>query len=214
MNCLICRETYSEINKICICRDSFICDSCLELSNKNEITRCPICRKDLKIKKSINYFKYLFLLFGQILFQLFIYLVPLIILIYMYIEHDNNYNVLNENYHFIIFNIIFLIVFIEPINIYLFDKYFNIEYHFYQVVKCATALVLSAILSIGDLYEFKYYFILILLPFYYFPSLMGSIFVIFDFIKKFMDIIYLKTTVKNIKYEKIIFSNFNSITPV
>ena len=72
-----------------------------------------ICRKDLKIKKSKNYLKYSFLLISEILIQLFIYLVPLVILIYMYTEYDNNINTLNENYYFVIFNIIFLIVFLE-----------------------------------------------------------------------------------------------------
>lgn len=53
--CFICFETIDNINKkklykLCICKDSLICNDCEKNFIKNKIKKCPICKQNLNIK--------------------------------------------------------------------------------------------------------------------------------------------------------------------
>jgi hypothetical protein len=66
--CYICFENAPKLNKICVCKESLLCDECLDEINRdnNKIQKkCAICKRKLKLKKIkdieyyINIFRYL-----------------------------------------------------------------------------------------------------------------------------------------------------------
>ena len=68
LRCVICFDDISDLskkllNRICLCEDSLICDDCLNQLKKNNIIKCPVCRRNLHFSKSyfilINIFIFL-----------------------------------------------------------------------------------------------------------------------------------------------------------
>ena len=88
MSCFICRDSPQEINKICECEDSIICNECLIITNTNNIIKCPICRKILKTTKTRNYYETLKLSLQYFGLKFLLYMTPLLFPIISYI---NNY---------------------------------------------------------------------------------------------------------------------------
>ena len=183
MECFICKDKFNAINKICVCNDSFICNECLELSNINHMKKCPICRANLNFDKKINYLKHFLLIFSEILFQILIYTTPLIMLFYL--NYYNNLDITTFN----ITTIAFLIIFLEPMNIYFFEKLFYLNYKSYQVMKsvCMMMCTLIFLFILGSEISFKWYFMTVLFPFYYLPAISGSSFLICQYLTKLKD---------------------------
>ena len=67
MVCFLCRDSFNEYYKICECLDSTLCYECYKLTNQNNIKRCSICRKTLKYNKTQVDFKFIKILFLNIL---------------------------------------------------------------------------------------------------------------------------------------------------
>ena len=82
MNCIICREEFSNINKICICRDSYVCNNCLILANNNNMNRCPVCRKNLNYTYYRDYSQYTKIIIKPIFANIATIIIPLIYPIY------------------------------------------------------------------------------------------------------------------------------------
>jgi len=179
MNCIICKDNYQTINKICICNDCYLCDDCLVLSNHNNIKKCPNCRRDLQLTGSFNLFKYISTICLQIIIYLSISLLPFILLLFIETKNFESNELVS-----LLINLCICIIFIEPISIVMFTKYLNINYLRYQTFKILGITMFSIIsgILINNITLLLFY-IYILLPFYYTPLIVSSTFFIHSLLK-------------------------------
>jgi len=102
MKCVICYETLINLNeqllyKLCQCRDSLVCNECLNYIQYNKITNCPVCRNDLNITKTssfnfniCNIIKYYNHIISFIFINIILYNIVIYYSFYNYNDNDND----------------------------------------------------------------------------------------------------------------------------
>ena len=125
MNCIICREEFLLLSKICICNDSLVCGSCVNEMNISQIFKCPYCRRKLELNLSNNFLKMLLYLFFILILPTTLLLFQLIPINYMLKTQNISNTYILDNYFWqkIIIYVSFLII--QPINFYFYLDFFK-----------------------------------------------------------------------------------------
>ena len=200
MECIICRDNYDFLNKICICNDCNICDNCLHLSNINKLVKCPNCRRNLEITLTYDYLRLFRNIAIQILIQLLIFFIPFILFIY-----KNTEDIDNEEFIYIVVNIVVCLLVLEPISLVMFEKYLGIKFKIYQSYKSLAIIIVSSFLIYFlSKITFLVFLLYILIPFYYMPLIISASFFISNLMKQLYN--YNKSIIirYNIKVKQIL----------
>lgn len=105
--CMLCKENYTILYSICSCLDSNVCRDCYELSNENNLEKCPVCRAELNFKLIYSNYKINILFIINIVCGLLYYITLLTCPIYIIVNNTNNNNIDNNNNNNNIDNIIY-----------------------------------------------------------------------------------------------------------
>lgn len=180
MICFICRDTFDSGYKICTCKDSTICNDCIELYQENQITKCGVCRSNLDIKYQYQYFNILINLLYLFIPYILIFGIPLIFPIYYFNELDLTY---------ILILTLFCILILDYIN-YKFCKYFfNYNYTYYQTTKILIMIPIYIIISFINNLTFKFiiYLLGIIFSMYIIPNICFAFYLIYINIKNVLN---------------------------
>jgi hypothetical protein len=197
MECFICKDEFENINKICVCNSSYLCNDCLNLTNDNRIKKCPICRRDLECIKQYKY--------CNILFYLLVMKFTLLIIlsIYMlgplYLMYNNNFN---DESVIIFLQSVSLILFVEPFTNCLFSKIFELNIILYQIIKLIYIFFIYMTMYITDNFIIKFYLPYIQIPCFIIPSVFLFIIIVYRKIELYLDVLYIKSCKKKIDYKK------------
>lgn len=178
--CYICFENTPKLNQICVCKESLLCDECLDVINRdnNKIQKkCAICKRKLKLKKIrdinfyINIFRYfsynLLLLISNTFTPTFILLNELDI-----IRYENSLEISSFLKIFIYIVTVFCVLSIKEASIVLMINFlrirnnlFDVFYFRYNILNAIinVTLGLSVIFGIPNKMIVFYYLINIIL---------------------------------------------------
>ncbi len=94
--CIICMSHFKKINKICNCRQSLVCDICLEKIKTRNIRKCPLCRSELLMSKKPYW------LFNSLIFLRLVLILTFYIIVDIYypirIFNDRYFRVYHDTY--------------------------------------------------------------------------------------------------------------------
>lgn len=204
MSCFICRDSPQEINKICDCEDSLLCNECLIITNTNNIIKCPICRKILKTTKTRNYYQTLKLSLQYFGLKFLLFMIPLIFPIYSYVK---NY----EYKEITFFLTLYCILIFEPLIIKIVTKELRFKESTYILTKILVMLVIiPLIFYVNQKIINLFYLLSFILPLYAFPLLIISFEIEISKLKEWKTKLDNKTITKFLKFKKIT-NNINEI---
>lgn len=209
MTCIICTDETENDNllKLCICVDSKVCLSCYNELNKNNIEKCPVCRRDLEIVHILNKKQYMINIFKNLFYTIFFLIVqlcyPTFLIIY---EKQENLYFNKITYGCLIFLSIFII---EPINYKLLNDYeesiFNTRdlekdfVSYYKIVR--TISIVTNILCLSY-YEGKkkdlLYFFLVIMIFIYGPMIIFNTLININRLHEYKNNLYKKCKINRI----------------
>lgn len=196
--CFMCRDNYDDLYKICTCFDSILCRECLLITNNTNISRCPICRRNLKIKvitdKCIITTEFL----KKIFFIIFYFGMSLSYPIYAYMKYNDKYHL------YLFFSMIFVNIFVDRIII----KKMSLELIVSEKILYTFKFVIGYLTLISILFMEKYwtdlmYFLVFIFLFYLLPITIISVFNYINELKKVKEYIKNKSRTKFINYELV-----------
>jgi hypothetical protein len=188
---MLCKENYNILYSICSCLDSNVCRDCYELSNENNIEKCPVCRSELNFKLIYSNYTVNILFIINIVCGLLYYITLLTCPIYIIVNNtnnsnnniDNNINNINNinnnntfiNDWFFLWMCIFNVVFLENNNIDFLNNYYQNNYLYiksnlilYRILVLMYSLLTFTIMVNYDNLKLHYYLFCIF-PVYIIP---------------------------------------------
>jgi len=196
--CFMCRDNYDDLYKICSCFDSVLCRECLLITNNTNISRCPICRRNLKIKVITDKCIVTMEIFKKIFFILFYFGMSLSYPIYAYVKY-------NDKYHFYLFlSMFFVNIFVDRIIINKMSQEM-----IFSDKKLYTFKFITGYLSLLSIFFMKknladlMYFLVFIFIFYLLPITLISVLNYIDELKVVKEYIKNKSRTKFINYELV-----------
>jgi len=126
--CIICYDDISikkKLLKICNCMDSLLCEECYIIFNEKHIEKCPVCKTKLKYNVKHFYFNNLYIYLKKnklIIFNIFINLIVINLIInYKYFK-NSNYPIIRENDIFYFNDYIKLKNYVNFLNYFIYYK--------------------------------------------------------------------------------------------
>lgn len=204
MSCFICRDSPQEINKICECEDSIICNECLIITNTNNIIKCPICRKILKTTKTRNYYETLKLSLQYFGLKFLLYMTPLLFPIISYI---NNYIYKELSFYLTLYSVLIF----EPLIIKNVTEKLKFKELQYIIVKVLfICIIIPLIFTLKKNIRNSFFILCFLFPLYGVPLLIISFEIEISKFKEWKIKLDNKTITKFLKFKKIT-NNINEI---
>jgi hypothetical protein len=216
MICIICHDDLLILSKICICSDSLVCESCVNILNNNFIIKCPNCRRLLGLKKVNNIYINLKYIFSFCIIPLLILTIQLFPINYILNKNVNETCDIMKNRTFQHSIMIISFLVIQPINYYFYSNFFinrnqynlltnNILFLlFFSFFGC---LLLSLLVLLYDSENiFRTFFLMVIIPSQYLPFLYISLQLTFQYILNVKE--YIK---RNSMQSKIIVKNIINI---
>lgn len=196
--CFICKDYEEELYKICGCMDSTLCHNCIILCDRRNMVNCPICRRPLKITRSRDKTKTLFLFLKFIFLNLGLVFSPLIYPIYSLINQISDFSLI----YFLIS--LFSVIILEPKILKKTTRFLGIRYSKYIITKIIFTILLVGITFYINIKERDTsHFFIVILPLFIAPSVVMSLLLIIKNIKKNITFINEKTIVKHLIFCKI-----------
>ena len=196
--CLICKDYEEELFKICECIESTLCHNCIILCNRKDTVNCPICRKSLIKKISRDKTKTLFIFFKFMFLNLGLFFIPLIYPIHSLINKDSDLSIV----YFLV--TLFSIMILEPGILKYTTHFFNIKHSKYIITKLIVLIMLVGLsFLINKKNRDEFHLIIVILPLFIAPSIIISLILIINNIKKIIHYINEKTIVKHLIFYKI-----------
>jgi len=196
--CFMCRDNYDDLYKICTCFDSVLCRECLLITNNTNMSRCPICRRNLKIKFIINKFTIASEIMKKIFFTIFYFGMSLSYPIYSYVKYKDKYHI------YLFFSMLFINLFVDRIIIKKMSQELIVQDRSIYITKFAIGyLTLLSIFFMSKYLADLMYFLVFIFLFYLLPITLISVFNYLDELKEVKEFIKNKSRTKFINYELI-----------
>lgn len=196
--CFMCRDSYEDLYKICSCYDSFLCRECLLITNNTNISRCPICRRFLKIKYITDKCIIGEEIFKKIFFFILYNAMSLSYPIYAYLKYLDKYHL------YLFLSMLFVNIFVDRIIVKKMSREIIVPDK-----RIYTFKISIGYLSLITLFFMKknladlMYFLVFIFVFYLLPITLIAVFNFLDEIREYYQFLKNKSRIKFINYELV-----------
>ena len=196
--CFMCRDYYDDLYKICSCYDSVLCRECLLITNNTNMSRCPLCRRHLRIKFITDKCTVALEIFKKIFFIIFYFGMSLSYPIYSYVKYKDKYDL------YLFLSMLFVNIFIDRIIVKKMSKELIVPDKKIYTFKFSIGYItlLSLLFMEKDLADLMFFLVFIFV-FYLLPITLISVFNYIYELKEVREFIKNKSRTKFIKYELV-----------